>query len=165
MVNLAAKITIVGTLPDLNTEIDAAKKTVWIGKGSSRRKVPGLGYARQKQKWTNNVAWQVKEQAKHAHVDTFCSVVAIWYLKDKMKDPDNVYFAQKYLYDGMVAGGLLPNDNYRHTHGGIVHLVNVDRRKPRVELFIFKDYNLADLILPFVEKHNFNLKIQYDTST
>lgn len=163
--SLAAHIIIEGTLPDLNSEIEAAKKVGFVGKPPNRKRVPGLGYANQKRKWTENVAWYVKQQARHVHIETFCSVVAIWYLQDRRKDPDNVYFAQKYLYDGMVAGGILPADSFKNTRGGITHLVDIDQRRPRVEIYVFEDFNLADLVLPFIQKHNFNKKIQYENCT
>jgi len=40
-----------------------------------------------------------------------------WNVKDNKKDPDNVYFAVKFILDGMVNAGVISNDgrkNIRH---------------------------------------------------
>jgi hypothetical protein len=37
-----------------------------------------------------------------------------WYRSDKKHDPDNIYFAVKFILDGAVSAGLLPGDGRRH---------------------------------------------------
>lgn len=36
-----------------------------------------------------------------------------WFTKDKRKDSDNVFFAIKFIQDGMVESGILDNDGYK----------------------------------------------------
>ncbi len=36
-----------------------------------------------------------------------------WHVKDKRTDPDNISYAQKFIFDGLVVAGKLPNDNLR----------------------------------------------------
>lgn len=40
-----------------------------------------------------------------------------WYCANKRSDLDNICFAKKYILDGMVKAGIIPNDNMRHIIG------------------------------------------------
>ncbi|EOE6423505.1 hypothetical protein ACKO7J_002246 [Enterococcus hirae] len=35
-----------------------------------------------------------------------------WYMKNRRKDPDNIAFAVKFILDGLVNAGALPNDGW-----------------------------------------------------
>lgn len=46
--------------------------------------------------------------------DTQFDVECIWTTKDKRKDSDNVFFAVKFILDGVVTSGQLQGDGYRY---------------------------------------------------
>jgi len=41
----------------------------------------------------------------------------IWLIKDKRRDLDNIAFAKKYILDGFVKAGIIPNDGLRYIIG------------------------------------------------
>lgn len=54
--------------------------------------------------------------------DCLHDVDVFWYRKDKKHDPDNIYFAIKFILDGLVKAKAIPNDgrkNIRHIHNYI----------------------------------------------
>lgn len=57
-----------------------------------------------------------------------------WYAKDRRTDKDNISFADKYIYDGMVDAGLLQNDGFNNLGDLFVNEFKVDRENPRVEI-------------------------------
>lgn len=57
-----------------------------------------------------------------------------WYAKDRRTDKDNISFADKYIYDGMVDAGLLENDGYNNMGDFFSNEFKVDRDNPRVEI-------------------------------
>lgn len=63
--------------------------------------------AKMKEEMTDLVAWQVKQGIKISHP---CYVIFTW-LYSGRHDFDNIAFAKKYVLDGMVKAGILPNDN------------------------------------------------------
>ena len=113
------KLIIPGELPDLNTIIDAAKR----GKG---RWQP---YNELKRESTEAVAWPAKRLPKASRV----YLVITWYCKDKHKDPDNIAAAVKFIWDGLVAAGVIPNDGWKENAGWENHF-EVDKQNPRVEI-------------------------------
>ena len=86
-------------LTDLNTYISAER--------SNRHIAASL-----KKKNTEIVAQycQDLELKKTAQYD----VSIEWHTKDKRKDSDNVFFAGKFIFDGVVLAGKLSNDGYKH---------------------------------------------------
>lgn len=46
--------------------------------------------------------------------DTQFDVECIWTTKDKRKDSDNIFFAVKFILDGVVTSGQLQGDGYRY---------------------------------------------------
>lgn len=56
-----------------------------------------------------------------------------WYAKDGRKDKDNIAFAVKYIFDGMVNAGLIENDGWKQI-GNWVNIFEVDKENPRVEI-------------------------------
>ena len=85
-------------LVDLNTYISAER--------SNRFKA-----AKIKKEMTQLVAQECIRQKlpKLQKIDQFA---IIWRHKNKKKDFDNVEFAQKWIRDGMVTAGVLPNDGW-----------------------------------------------------
>lgn len=58
-----------------------------------------------------------------------------WYTKNKRKDKDNIVFAKKFIFDGMIEGGLIKNDGWKEI-GSFTDVVSVDKDNPRVEIKI-----------------------------
>jgi len=115
------KFEIPGRLPGLNEIIDAAKQ----GKGNYQP------YARMKEEYTTMVAWLAKKLPTYERV----ALIITWYEPNSRRDPDNIMAGQKFILDGMVAAGTIPNDSQKHIKG-IVHRFKVDRKDPRVEVEI-----------------------------
>ena len=44
------------------------------------------------------------------------SVSFLWVCKDKRHDPDNVMAGMKFVFDGMVAAGLVAGDRWENVH-------------------------------------------------
>ena len=112
------KLEIPGRLPGLNEIIAAAKEHF----GS---------YANMKDEYTASIAWLAKKLPSYEKV----ALVITWYEPDHRRDPDNIMAGQKFILDGLVAAGTIPNDSQKHIKG-IVHRFRVDRKDPRVEVEI-----------------------------
>lgn len=115
------KFEIPGRLPGLNEIIDAAKQ----GKG---RYQP---YALMKEKYTEMITWLAKKLPTYERV----ALIITWHEPDRRRDPDNIMTGQKFILDGLVQAGTIPNDGQRHIQG-ILHRFDVDRKNPRVEVEI-----------------------------
>lgn len=108
------KFWVPGPLPGLNEIVDAAK-----GCGGK-----GYGYAKMKEKWTNDVALHVLA----AHVPkgkiTRVKLHMHWFEKKHTngteRDPDNIEAGQKFIWDGLVHAKVLPNDK-RANNAGTTH--------------------------------------------
>lgn len=61
-----------------------------------------------------------------------------WFWKDKRSDPDNIAFAKKFIFDGMMEAGALSNDNWANILGFTDDFV-VDKENPRVEIVFSKE--------------------------
>jgi len=114
------KFEIPGRLPGLNEIIAAAKSHY-------------AKYSTEKKEYTEEVAWL----AKQARLPKFekAYLVITWYEPDHRRDPDNIMAGQKFILDGLVQAGVLPNDSQKYVRG-IVHRFKVDRKNPRVEVEI-----------------------------
>jgi len=112
------KFEIPGRLPGLNEIIDAAKRNPHE-------------YARMKETCTAMVAWLAKKLPRFEKV----ALVITWYEPDLRRDPDNIMAGQKFILDGLVQAGVLPNDSQKYVRG-IMHRLEVDRQNPRVEVEI-----------------------------
>ena len=113
-------IIVPGRLPGLNEMIGAARQN-------------RFGSAKQKQANTELVAWCAK-QAKIPRMQK-ASLAITWYEKNRQRDPDNVQSAVKYIWDGLVVAGVLPNDGWQQ-QGPVSHIMAVDKVNPRVEIEI-----------------------------
>ena len=112
------KFEIPGRLPGLNEIIDAAKRNPHE-------------YARMKETCTAMVAWLAKKLPRFEKV----ALVITWYEPDQRRDPDNIMAGQKFILDGLVAAGTIPNDSQRYIQG-ILHRFRVDKQNPRIEVEI-----------------------------
>ena len=115
------KFDIEGRLPGLNEMIDAAKK----GKGKYQP------YRMMKQTYTDMVAWLAKKLPKYQQVN----ITITWYEPNEKRDPDNVQAGCKFILDGLVKAGTIPNDTRRYIKS-ITHIPELDRDNPRVEVEI-----------------------------
>lgn len=84
---------------DLNAYIDAER--------SNRYKA-----AKIKSQNTNDVCFTAQAQ-KVPHINFKANVTFIWHLPNKKKDPDNIAFSQKFIFDGLVIAGVLDNDGHK----------------------------------------------------
>jgi len=65
--------------------------------------------------------------------------VFVWYTKTERKDPDNVSFATKFFFDGLVESGVLRNDT-RKEIASTIHIYKTDKTNPRVELLLVETF-------------------------
>ncbi len=113
------KFDIPGRFPGMNEIIKAAKK----GKGKYQP------YAIMKEEYTNIVAWLAKKLPKYERVKIYIT----WYEPNARRDPDNITGGQKFILDGLVRAGTIPNDSQKYI-ANIMHKFEVDREEPRVEV-------------------------------
>lgn len=118
------KITISGELPGMNEIINANRNNRYAG-------------ASQKKKFTNLVAWECKAQGIKP-IGYKVDVEIHWYCKNKRKDKDNISCGMKFLLDGLMTAGVIPNDGWNEI-GDINHRFFVDKDNPRVEMFLMED--------------------------
>ena len=112
------KIVIQGEMPGMN-EIIAAAKSHYIK------------YSQMKKTNTESVAWPAKKIPPKKKV--FLNIT--WVCKDERRDPDNVAAAVKFIWDGLVEGGVIANDGWKQNAGWANHF-KVDKFNPRVEIEI-----------------------------
>ena len=115
-------LTIRGELTDLNTYINAERTNKYAGSAIKKDE-------------TERVAWYCKAQ-KVGRLERSNVVIFHWYSKDHRKDFDNIEFAQKFIWDGLVSSGALVDDSQKHTPSIRVHFHDVDAKDPRVEITV-----------------------------
>lgn len=115
-------LTIPGTMPGLNEMIDAAR-------------IHRMRSAEQKKMYTELVMWYAKK-VKIPRMGRV-SLNITWYEPNQKRDPDNVQSAVKYIWDGLVAAGVLANDGWKQ-QGPVTHIMQIDRDKPRIEVEIME---------------------------
>lgn len=113
------RFEIVGKLPGLNEIINENRASYrWA--------------ARNKKKWTEATAWQIKMQCV-PHITKSIVVRLTWFEKDKMRDPDNIAGGgAKILMDALQMARVLDNDGWQIR--GIIHNFKIDKKRPRVEV-------------------------------
>ena len=99
------------------------------------------GAAAIKKAETDRVAWTVRALRVKPITD-LCDFRFIWYVPNKRKDPDNIHFSAKFLFDGLVEAGVLPKDSQRYV-GAVLHeRIQIDAKNPRVIVEIMKTSNV-----------------------
>ena len=83
---------------------------------------------------TERVYWACKEQKLKPYKGVPREVIFSWYHKDSRKDFDNVEFAQKFIWDGLVMAKVLKSDGQKHTPKIRQHWHFIDKKKERVEI-------------------------------
>jgi len=112
------KFDIPGRLPGTNEIVVAAKSHFGA-------------YAKMKDEYTNAVAWLAKKLPKFERVD----IVITWHEPNLKRDIDNIAGGTKFILDGLVRAGTIPDDSQRYINS-IVHKFALDRDNPRVEIEI-----------------------------
>jgi len=111
------ELVIEGIMPDLNTLINAMKGHY-------------QAYAKEKRRWTERTAWLCRAEAI-APVQQPVVVEFDWYSKNRRRDPDNLRIGSKFVLDGLVKAGVLPDDSQRWIVG-FQDRFHVDKDLPRV---------------------------------
>ena len=117
---MKVKVTIPCEMVDLNTYINAERANKFIA-------------AKIKKEQTNMAAQCTISQTRGIQIQKPVDVSFIWYSKNKKKDPDGIAFAKKFILDGMVISGLLPQDSQRWIKS-FHDDFDVDKGYPRVEI-------------------------------
>ena len=113
------KLVIPGELPSLNEYIRAERSIRYAASELKRTA-------------TARVAWEARAQGL-APVTGPVQVHYHWFLPNRRKDLDNVRFAAKFINDGLVEAGVLPDDSMRYIQG-LSDAFDVDRENPRIEV-------------------------------
>lgn len=58
-----------------------------------------------------------------------------WYEMSQRRDPDNVFFAIKFILDALVTCNVIDDDSQKHI-GEVRERVKVDKKCPRIEVVI-----------------------------
>lgn len=109
-----------GELPSMNEIIAKSKQHYAV-------------YSKMKKKFTQLVI----DSAEGLPVIESANFHIIWHCKDKRKDKDNIVAGQKFIFDGLVDGGILKNDGWKEV-GNISHSFYIDKANPRIEVEIFE---------------------------
>jgi Holliday junction resolvase RusA-like endonuclease len=115
---MTAILTIRESLPGMNDIIDQARTNKY--KSAEYKKV-----------YTELVAWTARAQ-KIPKMDRI-DLIITWFEGNRKRDPDNIHAGVKFILDGLVQAGVIPNDNQRHV-GDITHRVRTDRERTRIEV-------------------------------
>lgn len=124
------RLTIPGEFTQLNDYIRAERGHMIMGskikKSETNRVMQEIMFIKSK----SAMKFIKKELKKGPLAITF-----MWLCKNKRKDPDNISFAQKFILDGLVGGGVLPDDGWK-TIGSLTHRFRVDKDDPGVIVLI-----------------------------
>lgn len=68
---------------------------------------------RMKTQYTDDVSYQCKIQKIQPYTQPI-QLAFIYYEKRANRDPDNIVFAKKFILDGLVNAGIVPNDTQKY---------------------------------------------------
>ena len=91
-----------------------------------------------KERYTNLVAWEAKGQRLpiwHKPV----KILFNWYEEDSRRDLDNIFSAKKFILDGLVMAGVIPDDSQKYVRR-LRDEIYIDKNHPRVEVEITSAY-------------------------
>jgi len=115
------KIIIPGALPNLNDYISACR---------------GNKYSAAKMKnQAEHIVIMCAKKCKAKPVKRPVFVTFRWVEKNKLRDKDNIAFAKKFIFDGLIKAGVLQSDGWRYVTG-FKDTFDVDKLNPRVEVEI-----------------------------
>lgn len=116
------KFTIQGELTDFNT----------FDKKARTHKFQASAIKRDE---TNRVAWECKKTPFKPITKFPVDITFVWYCKDRRRDKDNIIFAKKFILDGLVKAGVIPDDGWNEI-GDITDVVTLDKVNPRIEVYL-----------------------------
>lgn len=111
------QIVINHELPTLNRYIGAERTNRYIA-------------AKIKKAATDLVAYSVRDIEP---INYQADYTFTWFRPNKRSDPDNIAFAQKFVFDGLMEAGKLPNDSMRYVRS-ITHFFEVGDFKVVVDV-------------------------------
>lgn len=114
-------LTIKGSLTDLNTYINAERSNRFMGSTVKKNNTHAV----------HNAA--IEQHLKKIRPPVFFAFR--WYCKDKKKDKDNIAFAKKYIFDGLILAKVLTNDGWNDIEGWSDDFY-IDVDNPRIEVEI-----------------------------
>ena len=76
--------------------------------------------ASSKRKWTNKIR-QIALSQKPYKFQGKVWVEFYWTVNNWGRDPDNIYGASKFIFDGLVAGKIIKNDNLGIVQSPVIH--------------------------------------------
>ena len=101
---LMGRVEINVKFPGMN-EMIAAAKVHWAV------------YAKMKKDFTA-IVYRETIRAEVGKIKNKCIIITDWHEPKKgRRDPDNVFAAKKFIFDGLVDAGVLPNDNFNWVAG------------------------------------------------
>lgn len=115
------KIIIIGKLPGLNDYTGSTRAHRQIG-------------AKIKHSVERDIILQLKA-SKIAKVYGRHKYIFHWYEKNKRRDPDNIAFAKKFIFDALVKAGILDNDGWKQV-SELGDKFYIDTEEQRVEVEI-----------------------------
>ena len=89
--------------------------------------------AKVKKQYTNTTMYLSMNKGK---IKTPCRLKFTWYVKNKRTDPDNTAFAKKFVLDGLVKAGVLPDDTFKHIKGFIDDFKVIDNVHKEIGVMI-----------------------------
>lgn len=116
----ATRFVIKGRLPGLNEIIDAARDH-WSKSATLKKEATEL------------CQWAIKA-ASVPHIEKPVVIRFVWVEKDERRDVDNVAAGAKFVLDGLVASGRLPNDSRQWVRGISHEFPAPDKKNPRIEV-------------------------------
>lgn len=94
---MTGHLNIQGTMPGLNDFLAAVNRHRLVGN-------------KMKQEQTERVAWAAKQQ-----LPVFTRPINLTFVyreANRKRDKDNIAFAKKFIFDGLVMAGRIPNDTW-----------------------------------------------------
>lgn len=113
------EFTIEGELPTLNIVINKSKTHWAVYKNLKEEATEACMY------------YMMKDLGKQRTLEKPVELTFVWYRPNKKNDPDNIAHGCKYIIDGMVLGGLIPNDGWKNI-AMITHKFEMGEAKTRV---------------------------------
>lgn len=113
---IMVRIVIPDRLPGLNTYTKANRTNKIVG-------------AKMKKEAEQFISWHVKAQCKKSFERV--NIKFTWVENDKRRDPDNIMFAQKFIFDSLVACGVLKNDGWKEINS-VTHEFEVSKNNAHV---------------------------------
>lgn len=142
--------TIHGNFPSLNTTLSKAMSNFNL-------------YSKLKKDLDEKIRLQIKAQ-KVPKIEAPLAIVMRWFVRNKRVDPDNTYSVAKYILDAMqdrytyikirgkreryvTSKGIWSGDGFKEFPGGLLHTIDVDKEKPRVEITLIPNGDMYEIMM------------------